>query len=300
MSTNNQPIILVVDDVPDNIQVLANCLKQTYQLRVATNGRDCIKMAKLSPQPDLILLDVVMPGMGGIEVLQRLRKDIETNIIPVIFVTAKSDKEDEEVGLNAGAVDYIIKPVQPAIVLARVKTHITLKQQRDELIKMALFDQLTGLYNRHYLNEAADNKIANAKRQGLSLCILMLDIDYFKLINDEHGHPVGDIVLKQVADLLLEHSRQEDVVARLGGEEFILLLDYCDLDASIKKADFIRQKIEELKPSGLKVTASFGVARLDEHSSNFEKLLKHVDEAVYLAKKSGRNTVGTYFAETSD
>ncbi len=146
----DKPTVLIVDDVPINIQMLVVLLKENYQIKVATNGQRCLDMLKSNPLPDLILLDVQMPEMDGYEVCRRLQEQENARGIPVIFVTGKDQTEDEKFGLKLGAVDYIAKPFSPAIVEARVKTHITLKQQRDALQHLAMHDQLTGVYNRPY------------------------------------------------------------------------------------------------------------------------------------------------------
>ncbi|MCP3848853.1 MAG: diguanylate cyclase, partial [Gammaproteobacteria bacterium] len=221
---SNRATVLIVDDVPTNIQVLAGFLKKHYQLKVATNGKQALVIIK-QQRPDLILLDIDMPEMNGYEVCQTLKDNPETQNIPIIFVTANNQEEDEEKGLQLGAVDYITKPIRPSIVTARVNTQIMLKQQYDQLRNMAIKDQLTDLYNRHYLFEAAHQRIANAIRHNHALSILMLDIDHFKRINDQYGHPTGDAVLVALANLLKKQCRDEDIIARFGGEEFVILLD---------------------------------------------------------------------------
>ena len=282
--------ILIVDDAPSNIQILAAILKKTFHIKVAINGSDCLKIATTEPKPDLILLDVEMPDMNGYEVCEKLMSD-EKKPIPIIFVTGRNNDGDEEKGLNLGAVDYITKPISPAIVLARVKTHIELKQQRDAFEVMAMHDQLTGIYNRHYLIEAAQHKIARATRHKQPLSLLMLDIDHFKAVNDTYGHSKGDEVLQEVSQALKTQNRTEDVVARFGGEEFIILLDQCDSDSAEQKSQYLRKTIEELNPSGIKITISIGIAQLNPIGDSFDDLLKRADLAVYQAKDQGRNCV---------
>ena len=288
---SDKALVLIVDDSPTNLQVLAACVKDNHRIKVATNGLQCLQIAQADPQPDLILLDVEMPGMNGYEVCQKLKSSQETAEIPVIFVTGLQGDKDEEKGLALGAVDYITKPIRPAIVIARVKTHITLKLQRDKLNKMAFFDQLTGLYNRHYLIDMATKKVARAMRHGYDLWVLMIDIDHFKSINDTHGHPMGDEILKQVAAMLTLDNRSEDIAARFGGEEFVIIFDPCNKADALLKADRIRKKIEQLNPHEITVTVSIGMAKLEEKDVTFERLLKRADEALYHAKESGRNRV---------
>ncbi len=288
---SDKAVVLIVDDVPSNVQVLAACLKDKYHIKVAKSGEQCLDVLVSGAVVDLILLDIEMPGINGYEVCEKLKSNPQTSSIPIIFVTGKNDDEDQEKGLDLGAVDYIIKPIRTAIVAARVKTHVTLKQQHNKLQTLAMRDQLTDLYNRHYLFEVATHKVARAIRHKGMLSLLMIDIDNFKLINDTYGHPVGDQVLKKISRLLQKKSRKEDVVARFGGEEFLVLMDQCDLALAEEKAKKLLESIEGLKPNDLAVTASIGVAQLDAEGGSFDELLKRVDTAVYLAKEQGRNRV---------
>lgn len=288
---DTKPVVLIVDDEPANVQVLAACIKDQYRLKVATDAQRCLELAVAEPLPDLILLDVEMPGMTGYEAIQQLKEGHETKDIPVIFVTGRDHEQDEEYGLSLGAVDYITKPIRPAIVAARTNTHVLLKQQQDLLKQMALVDQLTGLYNRHYLLTASDQKVAQAQRHQQGLSLMMIDIDHFKSVNDNHGHPAGDRVLNQVAQVILEHNRKEDIAARFGGEEFVVLLDGCDLEAAEYKAEQLRKAVEQLKPEGLDISISIGVSRLAAGVDDFTNLLSRADQAVYQAKQQGRNRV---------
>ncbi|MDC9729819.1 MAG: diguanylate cyclase [Methyloprofundus sp.] len=288
----DKPCVLVVDDVPANIQILANCLKDHYQIKVATSGELCLKLADFETKPDLILLDIEMPGMDGFETCQHLKSNKNTAGIPVIFVTAKDSTEDEEKGLLLGAVDYITKPIRPSIVSARVKTQITLKKQYDQLQILAMRDQLTGLYNRHYLLEVANAKVLHSKRHAKDLSLMMIDIDHFKTINDTYGHAEGDAILQKFSAVIMQMYRGEDVVARLGGEEFVVLLDECNLTSAQMRAEKLCKIVEALKPSNIMVTVSIGVSQLSTaESDDFTQLLKRADFAVYQAKKLGRNRV---------
>lgn len=297
---SNKAVILVVDDVPTNVQALAFLLKEEYMIKVATSGVRALELAAQDPIPDLILLDVQMPDMDGYDVLRLLRENSDTAEIPIIFVTGKDSVEEEGYGLELGAVDYITKPIRPSIVKARVKTHITLKQQYDQLMGMATHDQLTGLYNRHFLSDTLSKKVSQANRHNEGLLVIMVDIDHFKNINDTFGHLKGDRILKAVADILGESARREDTVARFGGEEFVLVLDNCTVGDALIKAEGLRGKIEALHPEGIAVTASFGVARLDEYIQRYEDLLKNADTALYAAKEEGRNRVIFYKDATDD
>ncbi len=286
-----KPIVLVVDDVASNIQTIATILKEDYQIKVATDGVRALELSIQEPTPDLILLDVVMPDMDGYDVLVKLKENENTEDIPVIFITGNDTTDDEEKGLVAGAVDYITKPVRPAILKARINTHLTIKYQRDELLYIALHDKLTGLHNRHYLTEIGDQKFARAKRHNEDLSVVMCDVDHFKSVNDTYGHLGGDKVLKAMGSILDNKNRAEDFSARYGGEEFVILLEHCTSDSAKEKAENIRLSISELDIDGISVTASFGVVQLNNKHESFEALLKDADEALYKAKESGRNRV---------
>lgn len=290
----DKKVVLVVDDVDLNVQILSNILDEDYIVKKATNGVVAIEEAMQKPIPDLILLDVKMPYMGGYEVLEELKKTSVTKNIPVIFITSSDTIEDEEKGLAMGAVDYITKPVRSLIVKARVKTHITLKVQRDKLIYAALHDQLTGLYNRHHFSVEGKRIFSRSKRRNDKFSVIMMDIDYFKSINDNYGHLKGDEILRTVAKLLMK-NRAEDLSARYGGEEFIIILEDCLCGYAQTKAEKLRQEIEHFDFNGINVTASFGVAELKDSHMDFEELLKDADTALYKAKESGRNKVCTFY-----
>jgi len=282
--------VLVVDDDPVNIHTIASSLKGICSLKAANSGEKCIQLASQEPIPDLILLDVVMPELDGYQTLEVLQSKPETKDIPVIFITANNELEEEARGLLAGAVDYITKPINPIIVAARVKTHLTIKKQKDELVQLARLDVLTGLSNRLALVEAAEREIPRATRHNKSFSMLIMDIDFFKKINDEYGHDVGDQVLIEVAAALKQSFRREDLVARFGGEEFVILLSPCDIAEAKQKADRTRKVIEQLKPQNITVTLSVGAAMLRPLES-FDALLKRADESLYRAKVNGRNRV---------
>ena len=284
-------VLLIVDDVQSNLNVLESILKDEYELKLASNGKEALEFSVLKPIPDLILLDVEMPGIDGFEVLEQLKLNPKTMHIPVIFVTGRDAISQEERGLLLGAVDYITKPIRPVIVKARINTHITMKHQRDTLIHQATNDQLTNLSNRHHLIQMGMTIFSKAKRQEEDFCTIIIDIDHFKTINDTYGHLVGDEVLKSVAIALKQNKRAEDIVGRYGGEEFVMLLDNCSLNNASFKAEILRQRIQMLLPENIKVTASFGVAQLNNSHTHFELLLKDADDALYRAKKNGRNRV---------
>jgi len=222
--SNRQPRLLVVDDQPANIQALYQAFSADHQVLMATSGEQALKIA-MAKQPDLVLLDVMMPGMDGHEVCHRLKAEESTRDIPVIFVTAHDDEASETLGLELGAVDIISKPINPKIVRARVKTQLTLKAQSDLLRQWVYIDGLTGVYNRRHFDERLASEWARSVRSGTELGIVLLDVDFFKRYNDQYGHRAGDDCLRRLAACLRDSlKRPADLVARYGGEEFVRLL----------------------------------------------------------------------------
>lgn len=291
---DNKAVILIVDDVFSNVQMLSMILEDEYEVKTALSGQEALTLVHEEPKPDLILLDIEMPQMNGYQVLHKLKANQETKHIPVIFVTGNIEIEDEERGFLLGAVDYITKPVRPTIVMARVKSQVMIKLQRDELLHIALHDKLTGLYNRHSLTEFGESRFASSKRHGDDLSIIMCDVDHFKNINDTYGHLGGDKVLQAMGNLLQCAKRRGDIAARFGGEEFVILLWKCDKDEAYEKAEEIRITIEALDVEGIQVTSSFGVAQVSPEDKNFESVLKNADSALYEAKETGRNKTVIY------
>ncbi|MEN6628728.1 MAG: diguanylate cyclase [Sulfuricella sp.] len=294
-----KPLILIVDDPPTNIQVLAEALREDDRVKVATSGQAALDLIDKQGPPDLILLDVMMPRMDGFEVCIRLKQNPATKQIPVIFVTAKNEAADEEFGLKLGAVDYISKPFHLPIVKARVQNHLTLKLKTDLLESMAMLDGLTNIPNRRRFDEALDVEWKRALRAGSSLAIIMMDIDFFKNYNDRYGHGVGDACLKKVASALaVTVSRPGDLVARYGGEEFVVLLPETGAEGARLLAENLCNQIEALKIpheySGAStwVTISVGYASATPSQEGKEsELLDAADQMLYRAKESGRNRV---------
>ena len=297
---NDRPLILIVDDTPTNIQVLAEALRADYRVKVATSGKAALTIANHpESRPDLILLDVMMPEMDGYEVCRRLKQEPATQNIPVIFVTAKSDVTDEELGLKLGALDYIVKPFHLAIIKARVQNHISLKMKTDQLETLALVDGLTGIPNRRRFDEALEHEWKRAMRDGISLALIMADIDYFKAYNDNYGHGAGDLCLKAVAKALAGSlGRASDILARYGGEEFIAIMPDTEAEGAHLLAERWRAGIAALalphQFSGVAehVTISVGYASCKpEQGRSPAELLDLADKMLYQAKGQGRNRV---------
>jgi diguanylate cyclase (GGDEF)-like protein len=290
--------ILIVDDAPINIQVLNEALRDRYRIFFATSGEDALKLVATT-LPDLILLDVMMPDMDGYEVCRRLKADPLLQGIPVIFVSAMTQQEDETIGLELGAVDYITKPFSPAIVQLRVRNQLELKRQRDLLERLAMVDGLTGLPNRRAFDDLFEREWRRASRNRSAVSLLMLDIDHFKAYNDAYGHLVGDDCLKQVAIALAQALvRPADFVARFGGEEFVCVLPETDGDGALVMAEKLRQAVEQLQiphrmsPTTDRVTISCGVAtQMPDTDRDSAALVGMADEQLYRAKHAGRNRI---------
>ncbi|MBF0284462.1 MAG: diguanylate cyclase [Magnetococcales bacterium] len=292
-------LILIVDDTPVNIQVLAETLSEEYRIKVASSGPTALELAASADKPDLILLDVMMPEMDGYEVCRRLKEDGETREIPVIFVTAKGDFADEERGLSLGAVDYVVKPFYLPIIRARVHTHMHLKLKTDMLESLASLDGLTNIPNRRRFDEALTLEWKRCSRSGTPLTVVMMDIDHFKAFNDRYGHGAGDLCLRQVAAALTEHlNRPGDMAARYGGEEFAAILPDTEQDGAQLIGERLRLAVESLAiPHGAsntsdRVTLSVGFASgVPSMSGRMEDFLAAADRMLYEAKEAGRNLV---------
>jgi len=289
--------ILLVDDEYQLIALLAGILDADYEIMFATNGPAALEIASRW-MPDLIVLDVMMPGMDGYELCSRLKNKIKTKQIPVIFITGLGDLGAETKGLKLGAVDYITKPFNPGPVMARVKTHINLKLAQDALVQLAATDGLTGLANRAFFDKMLTYEYARHARSGMELSVILLDIDHFKAFNDSYGHVSGDTCLREVA-WAISHvaSRATDIVARFGGEEFVLLLPETPLSGALILAEMVRTAISDLAMPHVgsrarHVTASVGVASRQVLPGSVPlDLVAEADKQLYAAKAAGRNQV---------
>lgn len=292
--------LLIVDDEPSNIRLLASIFDDNYEILFATSGSQAIEMAA-KEQPDLILLDVMMPEMSGYEVCRLLKADLLTQTIPVIFVTSHSDVKDEILGLEMGAADYISKPFCPGIVKIRVRNQIELKHAREKLTRLVITDGLTDIANRRYFDTQLAQEWRRASRMNQSLAVAMIDVDWFKKYNDHYGHQAGDDCLRQVAMVLTcSLKRASDFVARYGGEEFALILPTTQRENALIIVENVCRALSDLElPHALsefgRVTISAGVAVCvpNEHDGA-EDLVRHADEALYTAKNQGRNQAVLY------
>lgn len=295
---NQRSTILIVDDVPNNIEILLGALERDYDTQFATSGAEALELVK-NELPDLILLDVMMPGIDGYEVCRRLKDTPATQNIPVIFVTARDAVRDQEHGFNIGAVDYITKPYEVSLLRARVRTHITLKRKSDLLETLVALDGLTNIPNRRRFDETLCIEWRRAVREQIPLALIMADVDQFKNYNDFYGHGAGDDCLREVALCLVEAvHRPGDLAARYGGEEFAAILPDCDGAGAQYVAERFRtlvmnRGLPHLRSSVANhVTISAGVAaHIPTAADTPEELLKNADLALYQAKWNGRNRV---------
>ena len=286
--------ILLVDDTTINIDVLIKTLEpEGYSLAVASNGQKALEIAQRF-LPDLILLDIMMPGIDGFETCRQLKKQETTQDIPVIFITARNDTEDIIQGFRVGGVDYISKPFRQEEVCVRVRTHLRLRNLIKQLEDLASTDQLTGLSNRRDMLAKIEHEIFRYRRNKNTFALILCDIDHFKKINDSYGHDAGDYILINVAQSLKETVRNYDTVSRWGGEEFLIILPETDLDGGIQVAEKIRLTIEAkvfyYNQHEIKLTISFGISAFEDNMT-IDSCIKKADEYLYVAKKTGRNKI---------
>ena len=306
----NKKRILVVDDHEDNVEVLRARLEaRGYEVEGATNGQQALDTVNRWC-PDLVLLDVMMPDMDGLEVVQRLKANRNLPFIPVIMQTALDSTERMVAGLEAGADDYVTKPINFQELEARVRSLLRIKKlqqeladrekelsnMNDKLLYISMTDGLTGVDNRRALEQRLHEMFEHSLRLHEPIACVMCDIDHFKRVNDTYGHAAGDAVLKQFAEILKDAAREIDRVGRYGGEEFLMLLPGTVLDSAVTFAERVRQRVEEntfsFEGGTLTRTVSFGVASWPHPKiQGREGMLKAADDALYVAKEMGRNRV---------
>lgn len=302
--------VLVVDDLPDNVEILrARLESRGYAVATASNGEEALASVHSSP-PHVILCDVMMPGIDGYEVSRRIKQDESLPFIPIILVTALGETEHIVQGLNTGADDYIAKPYHFQELEARVRAMLRIKRLQDELDqknreleivnkrlkKLSITDGLTELFNHRHVHELLHEEFERSRRSQEPLAVVMIDLDRFKAVNDTWGHPTGDVVLFETARILKETAREIDMVGRYGGEEFIAILPNTDEAEGARFAERVRSAVEAHvyrdETTEIRMTCSSGVASFPwDDVATPEELLKFADEALYVAKTSGRNRV---------
>ena len=284
--------ILIVDDMPPNVKVLTAWLgSEHYVVSTAANGFEAL--AKIEAEaPDIVLLDAMMPGLDGFETCRRIKDDPATAHIPVIMVTALSEVDDLVRGFDAGADDFLIHPVDGRALIARVRSQLRRKRNNERVLEEALVDPLTGAFNRRYFDAHAPRLAARCRAARKSLAVLMVDVDTLKQVNDTHGHAAGDRVLKEVVNRAKFALRPLDLVARMGGDEFAIVMPETNLAAAIQIAERLCSRIGEAPIEGVAVTVSIGAAasRPDEEEA-LDTTLQRADAALYDAKRAAGNRV---------
>ncbi|MBN2706911.1 MAG: diguanylate cyclase [Deltaproteobacteria bacterium] len=281
--------ILLVDDTVANLEILVELLAD-FDVVEATAGEEALTIVARE-KVDLILLDIMMPGIDGYTVCRRLKENAATAEIPIIFITAVSDEEAIEKAYDAGAIDYVTKPFKPKELLARVRIQLEHLDLIEKLEFLASHDPMTGIYNRRKFFELGLKAFAG---RGAGLCAVMLDIDHFKKINDSYGHPTGDRVIREIVKAIAAELDPEVIFGRLGGEEFALLCHRWPPEELFAEIESLRQKIENLvmvadNGDFFHCTISAGIAACDDNTGNLDELLKRADARLYQAKGGGRN-----------
>ena len=289
MNENIAKTILVVDDNESNIDMILAILK-AYDVIPSTSGEDALALIK-EESIDLVLLDILMPGMDGYTVCQRLKSQPDTRDIPIIFITAKSDEESIEKAYDLGGTDYVTKPFKPKELLARVRVQLKLQDVLRELDFLATRDSLTGIYNRRKFFQLAEQMYTDASDD---LYAVMIDIDHFKRVNDKYGHQTGDVALKNITSAISQALPDASLFGRMGGEEFAVLLKADDQTQAMQVTSLLQQKVAEISintEGGLTIscTISSGVTRKQEETLSLDHLLRLADNALYKAKEGGRN-----------
>lgn len=297
---NSEKTILIVDDSNLNIQVLRDILREkSYKIALARSGKMALEFVDMK-KPDLILLDIMMPEIDGFEVCRRLKSNPETKGIPIIFISGLGKSKDIVRGLKAGAVDYIVKPFQKEVVLARVDTHLKLNETQKKLKRtnaelkellneveyLSFHDEMTGLYNRRYFENELD-RLSNSRR--LPITLLVADLDNLKIVNDNYGHKMGDEYIKAAAKILKKSSRDEDVAARIGGDEFAIILP----ETGFEEADTVYQRIKsnlieynEQNDLVAKLDISLGFSVKTEKGQSLNYIFKRADKIMYNNKRN--------------
>lgn len=296
--------ILVVDDNPDNLDIVCTRLEfLDYDVRTAERGDRALEMV-YDDAPELILLDVMLPGIDGYEVARRIKNDDDLPFIPIILVTARDSTQDKVTGLDAGAEDYLTKPINFPELEARVRSMLRIKRLQDQLEEsnrqleqLSIRDGLTGLFNHRHVHEVLHKEFERSRRSEEPIAVAMFDLDHFKKVNDTYGHQSGDRVLKDLAEILRETAREIDALGRYGGEEFIAVLPETDLEEAAVFAERVRESVEGFRfdvqeDQQITMTISAGVAKFPgEGVEQPEELIDHADRALYAAKAAGRNSV---------
>jgi diguanylate cyclase (GGDEF)-like protein len=288
-----KPHVLVIDDDPDKLNLLRYALTRAgYDVHTAGDGEEGLS-AVASFDPDLIVSDIMMPRMNGYELARRIRENPQTRFIPIILQTAAGSRaEDQRLGSEVGALGFITDPTDLELLLARARTLLDFKAYLDTCEEQASTDHLTGLANRRRFERQLEREVARTARHGRPFSLITIDIDHFKLVNDTYGHEAGDDAIRSVARVLQQGTRGIDLAARIGGEEFAVILTETTLTGALEVAERLRVAVKsvEIPPVG-QVAASFGVAECPSQAETARELLARADAALYEAKREGRDRV---------
>ncbi|MEW5010296.1 MAG: diguanylate cyclase [Cycloclasticus sp.] len=299
---NTGNILYIEDSLSQSSIVIATLSNQGHHINHFQRAEEALEAFE-DDSYDLVLTDIILDGpLTGLDIVKAIRKNEEHLSVPILAMSGLSDTQQKLDILRSGANDYIVKPVIQEELIVRSQNLITSKKrldsletQQQHLQELAMKDQLTNLFNRHFMMESGPKTVQQAHRHGYPLSMLVIDLDKFKDINDQHGHPTGDSVLESIGATLLNCCRGEDIACRFGGEEFVVLLPHCSLSDAELKAESVRQAIEKSKPAGLLVTASIGVSSLfvGDQEDTIACVFARADHATYLAKDGGRNQVAS-------
>jgi diguanylate cyclase (GGDEF)-like protein len=296
--------LLIAEDDSVTRKLLVEMFRRwNYEIVIACDGNEAWEALERPDAPSLAVLDWMMPGIDGVEVCARAR-ELEKEIRPyVILLTGMTNKKDLVKGFDAGADDYVTKPFHPDELHARIRAgerivalQIESLAARNALRKLATYDHLTGLRNRAAILAELDRELVRAQRDHSPVAAVMADVDHFKQVNDTYGHPVGDVVLAEIAQRMASEVRSYETIGRYGGEEFLIVLTGCDLAAAGKQAERVRRCVaaKEVVVRGVKlpITVSLGVASTCQGENlTAETLIEMADVAMYGAKLAGRNRV---------
>ncbi len=288
-----QAKILVVDDNPANIDILLEVLSN-FDVRAALDGESALEAVR-EELPDLILLDIAMPGLDGFEVCRRLKKDPKAKSIPIIFLSANSDAESIILGFELGGVDYITKPYISQEVIVRVQTHLKLQMSMRYLTRLANIDEMTGLSNRRHFFNNSCKLFDQAKNSASILNIFVFDIDHFKQINDTYGHAVGDQVIRGFASFVKKTVPNINCFARFGGDEFVMIIANMESSKAKAQIEHLREAIATtsfVPQKSVRTTISIGMATLLDSDYDMDALIARADVKLYEAKKTRNALVG--------
>ncbi|MDA3946278.1 MAG: diguanylate cyclase [Helicobacteraceae bacterium] len=285
--------ILIVDDNPVNIDILLELL-EGFDVRAVLDGMSALEAVN-EELPDLILLDITMPGMDGFEVCRRLKADPKSKNIPVIFLSASADDESIVKGFDLGGVDYVTKPYLAKEIVARIQTHLTLRMAMRTLDRLANLDELSGISNRRQFFARASRLFDQAKDKNIPLFLFIIDIDKFKTINDTYGHATGDKIIRGFVTKVKKNLPKAHCFARLGGDEFVLILAGMRKDQARDQVEQLLLNIEQtdiIPGSDISITISVGMGELKAKDRDIDELLARADINLYEAKKTRNNLYG--------